>query len=45
MTEPNNIRLLGSGTRIVLDDCAVTEILSTPIQTAAAAGLAANRQR
>ena len=30
MTEPNNIGLLGSGRRIVLDDGAVTEIVSAP---------------
>jgi hypothetical protein len=30
MTEPNNIGLLGSGRLIVLDDGAVTEIVSAP---------------
>lgn len=30
MTEPNNIGLLGSGRQIVLDDGAVTEIVSAP---------------
>jgi len=31
MTEPINIRLLGPGTRIVLDDGAVAEIVSNPL--------------
>ena len=31
MTEPVNIRLLGAGTRIVLDDGAVAEIVSNPL--------------
>ena len=31
MTEPINVRLLGRGTRIVLDDGAVAEIVSNPL--------------
>jgi hypothetical protein len=31
MTEPLNIRLLGPGTRIVLDDGATAEVVSNPL--------------
>jgi hypothetical protein len=31
MSEPINIRLVGSGTRIVLDDGAVAEVVSNPL--------------
>jgi hypothetical protein len=31
MTEPINIRLLGAGTQIVLDDGATAEIVSNPL--------------
>ena len=31
MTEPINVRLLAAGTRIVLDDGAVAEVVSNPL--------------